>query len=809
MEEIKLIIISNENNNDNNEDSNSIIESKIKSENECENLNSSEVKMMEYREWLKDLIKLMNSCSYRKVLGEIEKNKIIYDEYLDNIELFSYKIIKLNAILRIIKIKHEKYNSEIKRENSHQNKSIKFWFNQAFYIFEELINTFDPEKNNKIDLDSLDIINNIKKIIEKYLEFFYFIILFYNETKEIIQICKYFSFVDMLIPYISYITDFKSIFIFQKILLFRAKISLQNRNYIISLDYQKHVIKLCYRILFFITDVYKSLENFDEILYSYILRKKYANKIYDIYVNLLLAFYLRGVTCEHLGDITRATKAYSFCIWIYLKFLLDDNELLGIFLGKIENISICRVKIINDIKKIIEKKKKFQNFVPKVRAIKKMDKYKRLSINNYSSLISKKENKINHYIKGKAKVISNRNRNTEKYKSEQLENYLNKIGKIMYKEEENRNNNLLQKFTKSKYILSTMTMINNFLSKDFRNILKNMNKIEITKPKDDIKELINKTILKKRRRLFNSHLKKIRRINSAFNINKRINEKDNISLKSSLIKEEINNNIRNKFKKYKNKRKINFNMNTSSINMNNRNTTNSTSLKIYKNKLSSIKFSQRNIKKNYSLNEMNNKGLSLSQSKIKKEKNIYTKEKVINYHVDKYEFSKSYLKKKNYIDKYFDKEIDFHKKLLDSKKYEINKSSDIEIFNLKKARFQAERDLDIMLNIEKSKCDKRNMSKYLNIKNFGIFKGKDKNKIKKEEENEIISNIKIEKEKMKAKKFRQRRMGIIEINQKKLIWLNNEGKMKKLNADCDEISNRQKKLKAQRRNILLKIGNRK
>ena len=72
-------------------------------------------------------------------------------------------------------------------------------------------------------------------------------------------------------------------------------------------------------------------------------------------------------------------------------------------------------------------------------------------------------------------------------------------------------------------------------------------------------------------------------------------------------------------------------------------------------------------------------------------------------------------------------------------------------------------------------------------------------------DNDII-DLKMNKAMINARKQRQRRFGIIELNQKKLICQNNEGKMKKLSAECDDITLRQKKLKNQRRNILLKIS---
>ena len=76
----------------------------------------------------------------------------------------------------------------------------------------------------------------MKRIIEKYLELIYLLIIFHKELNEIAQICIYLSFTDKFIPYIKYLTDFKSTYIFQKLLLLRAKIYLENRNYAISLE---------------------------------------------------------------------------------------------------------------------------------------------------------------------------------------------------------------------------------------------------------------------------------------------------------------------------------------------------------------------------------------------------------------------------------------------------------------------------------------------------------------------------------------------------------------------------------------------
>ena len=369
MEKIKLYIISTKKDDDYTNNKKRL---EINNNNELDEINSLEELKYEYKIWIKDLLKLMSSCSYRKVLGEIEKNKINF-ESLDKEDLIKYKLIKLKAIFKIISKKFDKYKSEIKRENSHQNKAIKFWFNESFYILEEINNEFDPEKNTKINIYTIDIIKPMKRIIEKYLELIYLLIIFHKELNEIAQICIYLSFTDKFMPYIKYLTDFKSIYIFQKLLLLRAKIYLENRNYAISLEYQKSVIKLCYRVFLLITDVYKGLDNIDEQIS---IKASYTKKIYNTFVNMLLAFYLRGVTCEHLGNINRASRAYIMCKWIYLKFLVDYNELFGLFLSKIKNNTISQIQIVNDIQETYKKKKALTN---KRKTIKILKNIKRVS----------------------------------------------------------------------------------------------------------------------------------------------------------------------------------------------------------------------------------------------------------------------------------------------------------------------------------------------------------------------------------------------------------------------------------------------
>ena len=773
MDEIKLYIISNnENNTSNNKryinttDDNNIVESKT----------IEEIKG-DYKIWLTDLIRLMYSCSYRKVISEIEERKDIFKE-LDIFDLWKFKIIKIRAILRIIKIKLKKYKNEIKRENSYQNKSIKFWFNLTFFEFEELKNEFDPEKNNKIDITSINVIRPIQNIIENYFELFILLIKYYKEKNEIEKICIYLSLVDNFIPYLSYLTDFKSIFLLQKLFLFKSKISLQNNDYLVTLEYQKKVVKLCIRGFLILIDSYKGLD----LLYEEIYDKKFlTKKIYNNFVNYLLAYYLRGVTCEQICDLSGAIHSYTLCKIIYLNFLIDDNDLFGYFINKIENNAKSQIGIINDIRKIIKKKRNINN---KFKNKRKSSIIKILKNTNRKSL---NENKNNNAYKSEYNFINNKKNKRTKlhedkiYKTVELENYLDNIGKQLYKEEENRNNNLIKKFTKSKYIISTVTMIDNLLSKDFRNILLKMKNVEITKPEEEINNLINRTIIKKRIKLLNSNLSKNKRPNSAINFYKSNYAKDNNIKKNNSINKEIN-----KLKISRNKRNKNFKIIKSNSTIINRNL----------NKKKSLINNNSSISANYTPKKLFNKRKNLSNSV-----------KVIKYPIDKFNFSKINLNKKNYIDKYYEREMDFHKKLLNCKKSEIKKTSEIDVFNSKKVQESAEREFNLILNLERDKNYNKDICNLLDSKQFKIIKELNRKQSSIKETNEDITFLKIENDILEAKKKKLRRNAIIELNEKKLVWLKNEENMKKLSVECEEINKRKKEIENQRKNLLIRISN--
>ena len=103
-----------------------------------------------YEIWLKTIKSSMRGCKYREAIKKIELKKKIYSKLNDS---WKYQILEIKCILKVIKKKLSKHSQEIINENQKQNHSIKFWFNEVFYILEYLTIKIRPDINNNINID--------------------------------------------------------------------------------------------------------------------------------------------------------------------------------------------------------------------------------------------------------------------------------------------------------------------------------------------------------------------------------------------------------------------------------------------------------------------------------------------------------------------------------------------------------------------------------------------------------------------------------------------------------------------------------
>ena len=449
--------------------------------------------------------------------------------------------------------------------------------------------------------------------------------------------------------------------------------------------------------------------------------------IENILYNISLNFYLRATIFEHIGNIDSALDSYKEVDWFVMKFLSSKFPNFVNYISNLLNCAWNNYNLITLIKIEKERKRRLKLISINVEELKEKNKLKKRMFSN-SHLSYLRFHKF---------------KNNEK----KLKKYLDNLGKQLYKEEETRNTNLYNNFSKTRYVLSTVKMIDDLLSDDFKHVLKQMNKIEISKQKDEIKDLINKTIIKG---LKENNDQEIINLKLSPNLNINNSQKENHS------ENIINHNDTSKNLTFKKKRLIslkkplyrnnsiksnnylhfisplNKKYSISCIYSENNKNNNIFNLKDnnHINKLKKFLIKEPNYSsietnkvkseifnfKNYNISKANHKkynfGFSSSRSS-------HSKEKVEKFPIDKEFFNKNYINKKYYLDKICSKELNFQKNLLKTKYCrEFIKSEDD--FDLKKVKKDAELNFNTILEIAKSSRRKKNLNNLIKV-NYNII----------------------------------------------------------------------------------------
>ena len=736
--------------------------------------NSQKQLKEDFQYWIENLNRSMYDRKYRQVLSEIETGKQNFESIPS--EHWKYKSIQLKAIFHIIQRKLIKYPFEISKENSPKNKSLLFWFNYSFMILEQLILQFRGDLNANLNLKSKNILKPIQNIFLGQINLLYLLIQYSYIYNQIPEICTYLSMVDRLINYSGYIVNIHTLPILQKLLLIRVKICLANCDYLNGMRYVKKTIDLCTDQLMYIIDFDLNLENIEEYAKDYRnpykINKMNKKIIEEIFINISIAFYFRGVLSELLGNTTKAIDSYKQCKFFSTKFLKKKYYNFTMFFSALQNNGYLYLAVVDELKKLKEEKELKE------------------SIQKNYFMKKKYYDKIK-YEKNYDKYYSTIRTKQDLYKGD-LKKFLDSSHQILYKEEQNRYS-VLKKFTKANYITSTMKMINNLLSKDFKSVLKRMDKVEVTKPSDEINSLINWTLIRQRQRqiLFNSKnkknlfKKKVQRANNScsnirnkmnkesigaktvknkktcdFSQNKsaKNNKKDKIDPISNIKYQKIiqrplssaHINSKNK-KNYFNNQKTKTRASSNSKTRTRANKSEVSSLETIDNDYSNkYYYLLENNNNNYSLMVKNNylinnssaiflkgksnknqrnrnnsfekKYISLNNYNYKKINNKMTMNKTNvkiklkprkEFRIDKDNFGKDYLLKKRFLDNYFNEEIKFHVKLLKTKSCELELTRERQDFDSKEVKRDAERTFNKIFEICKSSTNKKDIANYM------------------------------------------------------------------------------------------------
>ena len=484
----------------------------------------------DFNEWIKNLYTSMHLSKFRQVLYEIETIKHKFISIPEH--HWRYQVIQIRAIVRIIRKKLRKYHKFLPNDNSHQNHSLSFWFNQVLLLLEKLCIDFRLDtRHNK---NQKELIKPIQSIYHGYIELISLLIRYSYLKGEFHEILSYLSISEGLLNYANYIVNINSMPSLQRILLVKAKFFMANCDYLNASRFIEKNIDFSLSQLNFIVDYRLNLESIDQdqntLLTLFGFDKTRINTLKNILINVIIDFYLRGVLSELLGSTEGAIDSYKQSKFFATKFFKNKSYNYTMFFYNLQNNGYKYLAVMDELKNYREEKEKMsiihnreirrKNYLKKLKYERNYDKY-------YSTMRVK-----NDLYKGR------------------LKNFLDRENIKTLKEEKNRQG-ILSKFSKTKFITSTINLLNIYLAKDFKENLKKMEKIEISKyPKEAndylsnilyrkshmLKENKNETIFSKTMNDYNNKAKSNNNDNNNNNLNLMNNTVSTINKKDLLCK---------------------------------------------------------------------------------------------------------------------------------------------------------------------------------------------------------------------------------------------------------------------------------
>ena len=518
------------------------------------------------------------------------------------------------------------------------------------------------------------------------------------------------------------------------------------------------------------------------------MEKEKKKIIEEVLRNIALNFYMRGAIFEHVGNIDSALDAYKELEWFSIKFLTKKYPYFVKYMASLLNCAWNNYHIIYKLK------------LEKLKIKKENKKIKTIELKKRNEKIEAE----NRYQEEIFKFKSNRLLNNKK-----LNNFLEDLGNKIYKEDEQRHFYIFNKFSKTGYVLSTYKMIEDLLSDNFRPILKHMKKVEVTKQQEEIKDLVDKALIKKQQNsFFKDHNNK-----SCQHSNRYMNAINNRNARNSTISiKESNRNYKKIIMDKKNKI-----VKPTLLGLNKYNTRKRTKLITqiisgqHKNMSQSCDISLRISKRSKSLCSYNDSSkrdtkIFLGTTKTKRVyenlsrkipsfrnnisaiskfktalfslKNNNSKKKVTKYNVDKENFNKILLKKKIILDNFSNREYIFLKNLLKSKSLFPEVVNPIDDLELKRVREDAELEFNTKLEIAKSGRGKKNLSNLIN------------------------TNIGLNANNSKIKKFNLNRLETDENDNSKNKILDNNEKLQQLENECFKIMSKRNQLIKKKNSLL-------
>ena len=630
--------------------------------------------------WILLFREKMSKKSYKKVLKDITGLNLL-DQFKSDELGYKITIFYIQAKLKIIENKIFKYHLILNEKLKHQ---ISRCFHYAKNIPQELDTLLNSMPSNLIsdpiyydDIKKRNFrIQYVDDIIRCYFDYIYVMGLLYFKLNDCVKSICYLNLGLQLFSITKYyLLSPHSLFKAQKCFILLAKIYITNEDYKNALLILYEAIKICFKqILFQIQDIYMGFfigEKEDiKVRDKSDLDKLKDSRMKRTILNIIIIFLYLGICYENMSNIKKATAFYKQCEWFTRIFLLKDNNGIYKFFFRLKKKSIEVCNVVDFLQeKIHEVDKRIRRKMEE--ALKKNLKKKRGRESLFYDIKFKKL--INKLDKLKIKEIDTIN------KFERNE---------MLRSMSSNNKKIKDKY----FFMTNLRLLEAYLTKEFRHLVLNMDQIKLF----DLDSITRGRVQKLVDELKYEEEQK-RRKNKGLSISPTLDTKKNtytksLSNKNSKIENEKSdknsNKIYSKLNIQKTDNKKNLMMN--SLNNNTNYLRNKFRIQFPKNENKNSLYAlnkERNIfsQSNNDLLSMstpNKKNISFNfktptnKSCIETTK-IFPKKIKINLKQnskgkrDHYFLNLRYLRKRNYIKKLSDREINFQKNIIRTKRSPI------------------------------------------------------------------------------------------------------------------------------------------
>ena len=490
------------------------------------------------------------------------------------------------------------------------------------------------------------------------------------------NICDCLGFLALGERLIKNVNDFilhpDSMFYASQIMLLLSSFYITDNNIESAKNYIIAVLKFSYKEL--------ELRIKIDIKYLIVLDDTYTKdekeSIYNVFLNITIAFFHLGVCYEYENEIEKSYQAYQQAKWFGKNIKMNKITAFTNILYDIEERSNIRKEIIN--------------------------------------FFNKEENNINEKPPCKKKkqiYVFNEERKEQKYAK--IQTFLEKL-KIPEVDDDDKE--LLNKVNEKPFstnvnnLTKTIHVLNYLMSNQFKKVINNMNNIEINKLNKDTKRFIQKRI---------THLKNIKRLKLIKQYDKEQDNKTNQNkdIYPQIINDNaiLNKNNSNYVGSSTNTKTIPSTLHTTSRNSTEKSIYHLTKTNSHSNNMKLLSTADGQNKK-YKLKASQTLDFQSHDKKYKKAKNMLSSQQTKKIIYSPYVFNKAFQNKVQFLDKQYSRELQFQKKLLHCKEEE--KVTPFEHVNERKINHQCDNFFESTLKNELQSIKE----KEINLRNTELAK---------------------------------------------------------------------------------------